>query len=400
MNSMVTSSLSFRINNTITLRHTQSLNTLQQLRFTGRLELTSSEGQQWFFQFSQGKIVYATGGEHLMRRWRRNLATFCPRIPSHRIALQCDLANQTAQYTVNWEYTLLNLWVSQNKITVEQVDRLIRSIVTEVIFDIGQVATIVEKIVPGVVESMPLGLIEVGEAIAEAQKLWNAWQTAKLGMYSPNSTPVIVKPQQLQQYSSPTFYRTLAGLLNGQHTLRDLALHTQHNVVAVTSSLVPYIRLGWIDLQKTHDLSLPTYKSHVSDPPTTVIDTSKMLIACVDDSLQIREMMGTLLRLAGYQFLGISDGLRALATLLSRKPDLIFLDLVMPQINGYEICKQLRKISCFRHTPIIILTANDGLAKRLESNFVGATEFLTKPLDADAILSAIHHHLQQNTVSH
>jgi len=398
MNSMITKSLASRINNTIVLRHTQSLSTLQQLRFTGRLILTSSEGQQWFFQFSQGKIVYATGGEHLMRRWRRNIAVFCPRVPSHRIALQCDLANQAAQYNVNWEYTLLHLWVKQNKITTEQADRLIRSVIAEVIFDVGQASAIREQIVSSSFATTQLGLIEVGEAIAEAQELWNAWHTAKLGMYSPNSTPVIVEPHQLQQYSSPTFYRMLAGLLNGQHTLRDLALQTQHNVVAVTSSLVPYIRLGWIDLRKTHDLSSPTYKFDISEPSSPIIDTSKTLIACVDDSLQIREMMGTLLRLAGYQFLGISDGLRALATLLTRKPDLIFLDLVMPQINGHEICKQLRKISYFRHTPIIILTANDGLAKRLESNFVGATEFLTKPLDADAILGAIQQHLQQNIV--
>ena len=54
-------------------------------------------------------------------------------------------------------------------------------------------------------------------------------------------------------------------------------------------------------------------------------------------------------------------GLRAIAMLLSRKPDLIFLDLVMPDTNGYEICGQLRKLTYFRQTPIIILTGNDGI---------------------------------------
>jgi chemotaxis family two-component system response regulator PixG len=84
--------------------------------------------------------------------------------------------------------------------------------------------------------------------------------------------------------------------------------------------------------------------------------------------------------------------------LLSRKPDLIFLDLVMPNTNGYEICSQLRKVSAFRITPIIILTGNDGIIDRVRAKIVGASDFLSKPVDAETVLAVTSKHLNSNSL--
>jgi chemotaxis family two-component system response regulator PixG len=107
--------------------------------------------------------------------------------------------------------------------------------------------------------------------------------------------------------------------------------------------------------------------------------------------------MEKLLTSVGYQFFSVTDDLRALATLLARKPDLIFLDLVMPNTNGYEICTQLRKLSMFRNTPIVILTGNDGIVDQVRARLVGASDFLNKPIDADIVLNVINKHLRQNS---
>jgi two-component system, chemotaxis family, response regulator PixG len=87
--------------------------------------------------------------------------------------------------------------------------------------------------------------------------------------------------------------------------------------------------------------------------------------------------------------------MRAIAVLLARKPNLIFLDLVMPSTNGYEICSQLRKLSYFRDTPIVILTGHDGIVDRVRAKLVGASDFLSKPADAETVLSVIRKHLQE-----
>jgi two-component system, chemotaxis family, response regulator PixG len=91
----------------------------------------------------------------------------------------------------------------------------------------------------------------------------------------------------------------------------------------------------------------------------------------------------------------VQDSMRAIATLLSRKPELIFLDLVMPNTNGYEICSQLRKVSAFRDTPIVILTGNDGIIDRVRAKVVGASDFLSKPVDAATVLEVTNRYLQQ-----
>jgi chemotaxis family two-component system response regulator PixG len=106
--------------------------------------------------------------------------------------------------------------------------------------------------------------------------------------------------------------------------------------------------------------------------------------------------MEALLTASGYQFVGVEDGLRAFSILIARKPEVIFLDLVMPNTNGYEICAKLRKLAFFRNTPIVILTGNDGIVDRVRAKLVGASDFLSKPVEAETVLSVIHKHLEQS----
>jgi chemotaxis family two-component system response regulator PixG len=169
----------------------------------------------------------------------------------------------------------------------------------------------------------------------------------------------------------------------------------KRDVVEVTRSLLPYIQAGLVELIDMPDLPPPIA------PPAPVVPAPEEqpqgpLVACVDDSPLVCQSMEKILTTAGYQFLGIQDSLRAIATLLTRKPDLIFLDLVMPNTNGYEICTQLRKVSAFRHIPIIILTGNDGIIDRVRAKVVGSSGFLSKPVNAETVLTVARHHLNKS----
>ncbi|NJP09538.1 MAG: response regulator [Leptolyngbyaceae cyanobacterium RU_5_1] len=382
------------------LLHTRFLGTLEQLRFSGQLEWTTPSGQRWLFYLSQGLIMYATGGEHLVRRWQRLIAMHCPRKLIHRVAWQTDLGNvDVADLRFGWEYALLNLWVARQDITPEQAARIVRSVVTEVLFDVTQAVDVTNQISQDSSFSSRLILVPIQEAIAETQRLLQVWQNANLADYSPNQAPAIKQSEQLQKHSSPQFYQSLANLLNGQQTLRELAVQTKRDAAAIAVSLLPFIRLGWVELTRIPDLAAPVYRrqgtSNASLTSAAAIPQAA-LIACVDDSFVIHRTLDKLVTSAGYRFIGIDNPLRAINMLLTRKPDFIFLDLVMPNANGYEICEQLRKLSCFRNTPIVILTGNDGYANRLKSNFAGANAFLSKPLDAEAVLGVIRKHLEQS----
>ena len=88
--------------------------------------------------------------------------------------------------------------------------------------------------------------------------------------------------------------------------------------------------------------------------------------------------------------------MQALPVLIENKPDLIFLDLIMPVANGYEICSQLRRNSLFVNTPVIILTGSDGFIDRVRAKVVGATDFLSKPVAADKVMAAVHRYVKRN----
>ncbi|NJR65029.1 MAG: response regulator, partial [Leptolyngbyaceae cyanobacterium CRU_2_3] len=291
-----------------------------------------------------------------------------------------------------WEYALLNLWVSRQEITPEQAAKLVLSNIVEVLVEISQAGDVTDQVQQGSSVSTKLRLIRLEEATARARVRWQAWQDAKLSDYSPNRAPVIRQPEQLRRHTSAQFYQNLVALLNGRHTLQELAVQMRRDIVEVTLSLLPFIQLGWVELTQIADLPAPVRQLDplLSKP----VVQQKTLIACVDDSFLVRHMMEKLLTSAGYQFMGVDDALRSIGILLSRKPDFIFLDLMMPNANGHEICEQLRKLTCFRHTPIVILTGSDGYANRLRSNFVGASDFLSKPLNAEAVLSTIHKYLK------
>ena len=117
------------------------------------------------------------------------------------------------------------------------------------------------------------------------------------------------------------------------------------------------------------------------------------LIACVDDSLMISQMMGQIINMANYRFIAINDPADAVEVLVSRQPDLIFLDVVMPKISGYDICAQLRRYPEFENTPIIFLTSNSGIIDRLKAKIAGSSDFLRKTVDADELLQKIKEYL-------
>ncbi|HEY9779396.1 MAG TPA: response regulator [Leptolyngbyaceae cyanobacterium] len=373
---------------------------LKQNRFSGEFLLKGSAGQEWIIYLFLGRILYATGGNHPVRRWLRHLKLYCPQIDLHQLKLSAILSNSSSTTENCWECQLLYAGVEQQQITREQAGKMIAAIVAEVLFDVTQAIHVNHYIKPENSTLPQLVLLDPGQLIAEVQQVWQSWQTAKIADRSPNKALVINHPEQLQQQVSPAVYQNLTKLLDGQRTLRDLALVMNRDVKDVTCSLLPYIQAGLVELIDITDLAPPIAAKSTAAPPTTstAANAKGPVIACVDDSPLVCQSLEQILTSNGYQFIAIQDSLRAIAGLLTRKPDLIFLDLVMPNTNGYEICSQLRKISAFRTTPIIILTGNDGIIDRVRAKIVGASDFLSKPVDAEIVLSITSKHLNSNVL--
>ena len=370
---------------------------LKQSKFSGQLAIADSQDTSWTFYLYLGRIVYATGGIHPVRRWRRHVVAYCPQRLAHFNEIQQELANIPEEACrISWEYKLLSLWIDQNKITREQAARVIKATIVEILFDVSQAVEVICETVHDNLLSTRLVLIEAEQVINEANKLGQAWQGAKIADRSPDMAPVIRQPEALKKRTSPQVFQNLSKLLDGKQSLRDLSIRMKRDVVTVTRSLLPYVQLGLVHLVKVEDVT-PPVSSPIARKFAKSVTPHRTLIACIDDSPAICQTMEKIVSNAGYQFVSEMDGLRAIAVLLSRKPDVIFLDLIMPNTNGYEICTQLRKLSFFKNTPIIIVTGNDGIIDRVRAKMAGSTDFISKPINQEIIVETVQKYLKQKT---
>ena len=117
------------------------------------------------------------------------------------------------------------------------------------------------------------------------------------------------------------------------------------------------------------------------------------MVVYVEDNAADSQIMAEIVETAGYRYKNIADSLHTLPQLLEFKPQLIFLDLVMPVANGYELCAQIRRISAFKETPIVIVTNNNGIADRVRARIVGASGFLGKPIKEKRVLKVLNKYL-------
>ena len=368
---------------------------LKESRFSGQLIISDTQDHTWIVYLYLGRIVYASGGVHPIRRWRRHVVAYCPECLADTEELKLALANIAQEESrISWEYQLLSTWIDQHQISREQATRVIRATVVEILFDVTQAMEVDCESVGDNLLTTRLILIDAEQVIKEADKLYQAWQAAKVADRSPDLAPIIRQPQALKSKTPPQVYQNLTQLLNGKQTLRDLGIRMKRDVVTVTRSLLPYIQMGLVQLVAVGDIALPS-STPVAQKLFQDKTPRRLTIACIDDSPVICQTMEKIITEAGYNFVSEMDGLRAIAVLLSRKPDLIFLDLVMPHTNGYEICSQLRKLSFFKQTPIVILTGNDGIVDRVRAKMVGSTDFLGKPANAEQVLATIDKYVVQ-----
>ncbi|MBR7782446.1 response regulator [Undibacterium luofuense] len=125
---------------------------------------------------------------------------------------------------------------------------------------------------------------------------------------------------------------------------------------------------------------------------STVTGNENVRIMVIDDSSTIRRSAEIFLGQAGYQIVLAEDGFDALAKINDSHPDLIFCDILMPRLDGYQTCALIKKSARFRETPVIMLSSKDGLFDRARGAMVGSDEYLTKPFTKDSLLKTVRHY--------
>jgi twitching motility two-component system response regulator PilG len=125
---------------------------------------------------------------------------------------------------------------------------------------------------------------------------------------------------------------------------------------------------------------------------TTSPQPTGLTIMVIDDSSTIRRSAEIFLTQAGYQVVLADDGFDALAKINDHRPALVFCDILMPRLDGYQTCALIKKSAKFHTTPVLMLSSKDGLFDRARGAMVGSSAYLTKPFSKDSLLAAVREH--------
>ncbi|SFM63088.1 twitching motility two-component system response regulator PilG [Ectothiorhodospira mobilis] len=119
-------------------------------------------------------------------------------------------------------------------------------------------------------------------------------------------------------------------------------------------------------------------------------------VMVIDDSKTIRRTAETLLKRHGCQVITATDGFEALAKIAEHRPEIIFVDIMMPRLDGYQTCALIKHNRLFRSTPVIMLSSKDSIFDKARGRIVGSEQYLTKPFTRDDLLGAIRAHVHRD----
>lgn len=214
------------------------------------------------------------------------------------------------------------------------------------------------------------------ELIQSVNSQISAWIKIRSDISSPLQRLTVVQPEQLSQslpiqIQNKKILELLPEILSQNWTLYKAAQQMEIDVLELAQTLQPLIQ------QKI--LSLNEFNYTPQQP-------GKIIVACVDDSSTVQRQVKLSLEVIGYEVLSITEPNRALTMMARQKPQLIFMDINMPETDGYELCRMLRQSTLLQDVPIVMLTGRDGFVDRMKARLVGATDYMTKPIKTQDLI--------------
>ena len=305
----------------------------------------------WTINLDAGKLTYASYSDKLFERLDQQLRRLSQKIPTLNSATRIQMRlmfepKGETQSIIYADYQAICWLVEQNHLTSKQAAVLIEELGKEVI------ATFL--------------LIKEGSYEFFPDVTWE-----ELPKFCHLDLRLLVEHCQKQ-------------LRNRQHTQPSVNTGGASQVPPTTKTGSP----------PTSQPNSPEIKdnSQQTTPPSLVRKTL-YTIACIDDSPTILNSIKSFLDENVFTVVTINDPVKALMQILRSKPDLILLDVEMPNLDGYELCSLLRRHSAFKNTPIIMVTGRTGFIDRAKAKMVRSSGYLTKPFDQSELLKIVFKHI-------
>jgi twitching motility two-component system response regulator PilG len=380
----------------------------------------------WQIYLDRGQLIYATHSLDPFDRLERHLRRLSQAVPvltaavRQQARLNFDSESQPDSYLPP-EYQAMGWLYDQQYLTVEEVEKLINSLNREVfesylLLELGDC-----EFVNNTTEYPRYCQVKVMPFIEECQQQLKAWYALAPFISSPEQRPYFFSHTQTTKNLSPEQYGKLSKLLRG-FSFRQLAVLTNQDEIKVAQSLYPLLKSKVVILrapQSPFD-QLPTIPAPpvessgepsgnlvASSPTQAQVNTGETIgtigsesvsqkqytIVCVDDSPTILNEINRFLQEHNLTVHAISNPTKALMEIARIKPDIVLLDVGMPTIDGYKLCRLLRNHPNFQKTPNVMVTGNSSLIDRAKARVAGATDYLTKPFTQAELVKMVFRYL-------
>lgn len=381
----------------------------------------------WSFYFAQGKLLYATNSLDSFERLERQLRRLSREVPALNEKMRSQLRlmfDETEDDGVPIEYIALNWLVTEQLLSkalaIKALVRMMQEVL-ETFLALPDGTFLIERntrSLPGI--SCAFDLSKLLELVS---KRLQVWQDMGPVLFSPYQCPYLVSQTIAEKRLPIDTIQRLSRILRG-FNFRQLGAMLGRDEITVAKQLFPLVRDGAILLRDPvppFDLLPSFYRLNPDEEAENLVRLSETFveeeteedtqgfssitrsvnnqklktwkIACVDDSQAMLNEIERLLDTEEYEVALINDSLKALMKLASIRPDLILLDVGMPNVDGYQLCTLIRKTHMFKETPVVMVTGHKGLLDRARARLAGATDYLTKPFTQVDLLKMVMRHL-------
>ncbi|MCY7331924.1 MAG: response regulator [Pseudanabaena sp. CAN_BIN31] len=389
---------------------------------------------RWSFYIRRGKLVYASHSLDSFERLERHLRTLSREVPALDDKLRSQLrlmfddpSPDNAKYKVTSEILCVEylaiLWlVDENYLPKPMAGKLVARMIQEVVevflcLPDGELSSTYHE---HFLQKNYCGL-SINLILKICTKRLQTWYNLGPTIYSPYQCPYLVSQVTAEKRMSPETVQRLGRVLRGFNFCQLGALFAK-DPLAIAKQLSPLVSDGSILLRdplppfdmlpRTYYLAPEEEQENIeklaetfSDEANSGEDISSISqvfahqsvktwkIVCIDDSESMLSIINSYLGNEDFQVTLIQDSLKALMKINSIRPDLILLDIGMPNVDGYQLCYLIRKSASLRDIPIVMVTGNKGIIDRARARIAGATDYLTKPFLQTDLLKMMMRHL-------
>lgn len=396
-----------------TLKPASLISRLSDSGVSGCLTVSSQE-VSWTFYFHEGCLFYGITSIDpfdCIERHFRALSTEITNV-DRTVRLQMRSLFETKEKpAVSSVYQALSWLKSEGFLDQSQTDLILQNLIAETLESFLGLENVSHKLL-ALDPALPvLAQFPLAPMLERAYNRLREWSVFSDKIYSPFQRPYLFSQSLDNSKFSAEKIQKLGNLLKG-YSLRHLAALIHQDELKLVRSLYPYIKEGVVFLREPQPpfdklpalpkadtlatlqpISTQQATQSVTGATADQAQNKTIKIVCIDDS---PVMLGELRRFLDqdrFEVITIVDSVKALMEVMRIEPDLILLDVGMPNVDGYKFCKVVRNHPNFKNTPIIMVTGNTGLIDRAKAKMSGATDYLTKPFTKEGLLKIVDQHL-------